>query len=96
MQRRRYDQLKFTDDFMFGAVMTTFPEIARALTEKITGRKIREIIAVSKEQVIGTDPLLKRIRMDVRFSDDKAVYCVEIDVQGQGVSQKSAVLCGSQ
>ncbi len=80
MQRRRYDQLKFTDDFMFGAVMTTFPEIARALTEKITGRKIREIIAVSGEQVIGTDPLLKRIRMDVRFTDDEAVYCVEMQM----------------
>ena len=37
-----YDKLKFTDDFMFGAVLTTHLDIYRELLELILNVKIRK------------------------------------------------------
>lgn len=75
---KKYEEVTFADDLMFGAVLYRYPDIAAELTEKITGRKIREIIYIEREKTLGSDPLLKKIRMDVRFEDDEAVYCVEM------------------
>ncbi len=77
---KRYEELTFSDDFMFSAVLYDNPDIARQLAEKITGRKVKEIVHMSKEEMLGNDPLLKKVRMDVRFADDEAVYCIEMQM----------------
>ena len=41
---KKYEELKFTDNFMFCKVMEQYPEICKRVTEVITGRKIRRII----------------------------------------------------
>lgn len=39
-----YEQLTFTDDFMFCKVMTNHPELCKELLELILGIKIRELL----------------------------------------------------
>ena len=56
---KKYEELTFGDDFMFSAVLYDNPDIAKQLAEKITGRKVREIVRMSKEEMLGTDPLVK-------------------------------------
>ena len=37
-RRKTYDELTFTDDFMFREVMENHPEICQELAELLTGR----------------------------------------------------------
>lgn len=39
-----YEQLTFTDDFMFCKVMTNHPELCKELLELILGIKIQELL----------------------------------------------------
>ena len=41
--RKTYDELEFTDDFMFSKILYSNPEICRELLELILDRKIREV-----------------------------------------------------
>ena len=75
---KNIDELKITDDILFGAVLTADPEIARQLAERVTGRKIRKILSLDREKVSGRDPIRKHIRMDVIFYDSEAVYVIEM------------------
>lgn len=75
---RSIDELKFTDDIMFGAVCISNSDIAKKIAERATGRKIRDIISIKNEWVLGINPIAKKVRMDVHFEDDEAVYSLEM------------------
>lgn len=40
---KAYEELEFIDDFLFGKIMSTNPEICRQITEYALGREVAEI-----------------------------------------------------
>lgn len=84
MNAKQYDELEFTDDFMFGQVLRNNPPILRDLTELITGRKIREI--VEPPLIQKTEEFLssgRGVRFDVYFEDDDTMYDIEMQTTPQ-------------
>lgn len=77
-----YEQLTFTDDFMFCKVMTNHPELCRELLELILGIKIRELQKIHKQHSIELTNDAKGIRLDVYVEDDEnSVYDIEMQAQ---------------
>ena len=77
---QRLQDLKFKNDFLFSAVCNENPEIVRKMTEVITGRKITKIHNLRQQDWVTTDPILKKVRLDVTFEGDDTIYCVEMQV----------------
>ena len=76
---KSYEELTFTDDFMFCKIMENNPELCQEITELIIGRKIRNIIKDDMQKSIRISPDAKGIRFDVYLEDDeKNVYDIEM------------------
>ena len=60
-----YDQLKFTDDFMFCKILENNPEICKELLEVILGIKIKKVESVSKQKEIRVKSDGKGVRFDL-------------------------------
>ena len=76
---KRYEELCFTDDFMFCKVMTLYPEICKQITEVITGRKIRAIVQPESQKAITITEGNRGVRFDVYFEDDQEnMYDIEM------------------
>ena len=74
-----YEQLEFTDNFLFVKILTNYPDICRDLLELILNKKIKELKMTGYE-----DPRLpayesRGIRMDVYTEDEEGViYDIEM------------------
>ena len=44
MKPKKYEELRFTDDFMFSKVLTNNPEICRRLLELFLDIKIKKVL----------------------------------------------------
>jgi predicted transposase/invertase (TIGR01784 family) len=76
---KTYEELDFTDDFMFCKIMQNYPELCRELTEKILGRKIGEIVMQESQKSIEITADGRGVRFDVYFEDDSlTVYDIEM------------------
>ena len=76
---KSYDELEFTDDFMFCKVLTENPELARRLAEIVTRKKICRIGGLEKQKQIQIFQDGKGVRFDVWFEDDRdTVYDFEM------------------
>jgi len=74
-----YDQLKFTDDFMFCKILENNPEICKELLEVILGIKIKKVESVSKQKEIRVKSDGKGVRFDVYVEDaDNTVFDLEM------------------
>ena len=79
MQKKTYEELDFTDDFMFCKVLADNPDICKELLELILGIKIRKVI-VNKQEAISITADAKSVRFDVYAEDDKnTVFDVEME-----------------
>ena len=79
MTRTNYEELTFTNSFIFSKVMTNNPEICKELTEVILGIRVREIVkAPGREFPIEITEDGKGVRFDVMFEDDDSVYDIEM------------------
>lgn len=79
---KKYEELDFTDDFMFCKVLEYNPKICRELAELITGREVKEIVSVEKQKPIKPTSDGKGVRFGVYFSDDDSkVYDFEMQNQ---------------
>ena len=78
-RRKTYDELTFTDDFMFREVMENHPEICQELAELLTGRKVLEVRlpeAQKEEKFLYKG---RGVRFDIYFEDQaNTVYDVEM------------------
>ena len=45
---KRYEELSFTDDFMFCKILQNDPDLCRELTELILSRKIGRIVSIDR------------------------------------------------
>ena len=78
-RRKTYDELTFTDDFMFREVMENHPEICQELAELLTGRKVLEVRLpeAQKEEKFLYEG--RGVRFDIYFEDQaNTVYDVEM------------------
>ncbi len=79
---KKYDELDFTDDFMFCKVLENNPAICQELAELITGRKISKIVSVEQQKPIRKSSDGKGVRFDVYFTDDdRRLYDFEMQNQ---------------
>ena len=77
-EKKPFDQLTITDNYMFQAVMRD-PECVKPLLEMVIGKKIRMIVFVEPEKTQETGYRSRGIRMDVYIEDDEnTVYDVEM------------------
>ena len=75
---KSYDELTFTDDFMFCKVLENNEEICREIIELVTGKRISRISSLQKQRTIELTPNGKGIRLDVIFEGDDKIYNIEM------------------
>ncbi|MDE7312419.1 MAG: Rpn family recombination-promoting nuclease/putative transposase, partial [Eubacterium sp.] len=76
---KRYQELSFTDDFMFCKVMTANPELCRRILELILGKKVKKVVMHGSQKTIDITAGAKSIRMDVYLDDEEGtVYDLEM------------------
>ena len=78
MAAERYEQLGFTDDFMFCKILEHNEDICKELVELILDEKIRRIDYLSRQQAIEITSDGKGIRLDVYMEADNTVYDLEM------------------
>ena len=76
---KNYEELDFTDDFLFCKIMTMNEDICIELTELITGRKISRIVRPESQKTVQVSPDGKGVRFDVYFTDQSdVIYDIEM------------------
>lgn len=77
--KKRYEDLTIADDFMFGKVMRTNPELCRKLLEMILNKPIRKIVFRETQKCIDIIYDKKGIRIDVYVEDEaNTIYTIEM------------------
>ena len=74
---KAWEDLTFTDDFMFSQVMKD-KEICKEVVETILGIKVGKIEFLTSQYEIEIDPEAKTIAMDVYLRDEKKIINVEL------------------
>ena len=79
-EMKSFDELTFTDNFLFTRVLEMNPKLCVRLTELVTGRKVKALSSdgVSTEHAIKITPDSKGVRLDVVFEDSDALYNIEM------------------
>jgi hypothetical protein len=75
-----YEELTYTDDFMFKRVMLR-ETICRRVLERILGKPVREIRFHETEKVMKDSPSSKGIRLDVYLQTDNTAYDIEMQTK---------------
>ena len=76
---KKYEELTFTDDFMFCKVMQNNPDLCKHLIELIIGKKITMITYPDTQKAIEITADGKGIRMDVYVEGDEGtIYDIEM------------------
>lgn len=81
---KRYEELTFTDDFMFCKVLQNNPDVCKELTELILGKKIGNFVEPEIQKAIEITADGHGVRFDVFFEDDKNTI-FDIEMQQWGV-----------
>lgn len=75
--RRKFKRLKFTDDFMFGRLMSD-ERICRIVLEVFTGRKVEDIQSIIDQRTLRITSESKDVRYDVYVETNKTVHDIEM------------------
>lgn len=75
---KKYQELGFTDDFMFCKVMTANPDLCRRVLSLLLGKEIKKIEMHGMQQTVDITAGAKGIRMDVYLNDEETVYDLEM------------------
>lgn len=79
---KRYEDLTFTDDFMFCKILYTNPELCKQLLELILEKKVEKITYLTAQNSIDITSDGKGIRLDVYLEGDNKVYDIEMQTTG--------------
>lgn len=83
MKRKNYEELEFTDDFMFCKILEKRTDLCKELLEIILSKKIKRV-EVNKQKAIDITYTAKSIRFDVYVEDeDNTVYDIEMQTDVQ-------------
>ena len=78
---KNYEDLTFTDDFMFCKIMANNPELCKELLELILDCKIRKIELSEEQKQINMTYDGRGVRLDVYVEDDAhTVYDVDMQI----------------
>ena len=76
---KRYEELTFTDDYMFCKILQENEDLCKRFVEVIINKKIGKIIHNEKQRAIDFTSDGRGIRMDVLLEDDEhTVYNIEM------------------
>ena len=76
---KQYEELTFTDDFMFCRIMQYNEDICKDIVELVIGKKIGGIVRNDRQRPIEITSDGRGVRMDVYLEDDKnTVYNIEM------------------
>lgn len=76
---KNYEELTFTDDFMFCKTLQENEDLCKDLTELVLGRKIGQIVRLEKQKAVEITEDGHGVRFDVYFEDDEnTVYDIEM------------------
>ena len=79
MKSKKYEELTFTDDFMFCKVLENNHELCKELLELLLNIKIKKVESVNKQKSIDITADAKSVRLDVYLEDtEMSVYDVEM------------------
>ena len=82
---KTYEELDFTDDFLFCKIMYENPEVCRELVSLILGKKVSTVHYPEKQKVIELTADGKGVRLDVYLEDDEStVYDIEMQTTVNG------------
>ncbi|MDO5572634.1 MAG: Rpn family recombination-promoting nuclease/putative transposase [bacterium] len=85
-KQKTFDELTFTDDFMFCKTMQNNEDLCRELLELILGKKIKQITYPEKQKTIEITSDGKGIRLDIYVEDEnETIY----DVEMQAIESKN-------
>lgn len=79
-----YEELDFTDDFMFCKVLINNPELCHELLELIIGKKVGKFTRLDKQMPIEITADGKGVRFDVYSEDDKT-WCMTVRCRHQAM-----------
>ena len=79
---KSFDELDFTDNFMFCKVLENNPELCKQLAQICTGEKFGEII-IRREHMIEITPDGHGVRFDVCMEADNAICDIEMQVSNR-------------
>ena len=75
---KRFEDLRFTDDFMFCTTLKENPELCRELAEMIIGRRISRIVSVQKQRSVEILPDGRGVRFDVCLEGEDEICDIEM------------------
>jgi len=82
---KQYNDLTFTDDFMFCKILQNNQKIAKQLVEMILNIRIKRIVRIEAQRSIEDSIDSKGIRLDVYIEDDEnTVYDIELQTYEDG------------
>lgn len=80
---KTYEELTFSDDFMFCKVLQNNPDLCRELTELILGQEIGSIAYIAKQHPIEITADGHGVRFDIYMKDDRNTrYDIEMQTSG--------------
>lgn len=82
---KNFEDLTFSDDFMFGKVMENNPELCKGVLELLLNTKIGELKDITRQKDIQCSADGKPIRLDIFTQDEHAIY----DAEMQNLGKKS-------
>ena len=89
--KKSYDELGFTDDYLFCRILMENEDLCIELAEMITGRTIKSILRTETQKSVQLSYDGKGIRFDVYFEDEEnVVYDIEMQaVKKYDLSKRS-------
>lgn len=78
MNIKNYEELVFSDDFMFCKILQENEDICKEIIELILGCKVKNIVYLEKQKSIEITSDGKGIRLDVYLEDGNTVYDIEM------------------
>ena len=79
LSQKRYEDLTFTDDFLFCKILSNNEVLCKELLELILDIKIRKVVVAKDQQSIAITANAKSIRLDVYVEDEEnSVYDIEM------------------
>ena len=65
MPKRKYEELRFSDDFMFCKILQNDPELCRKLLIRLLGREVGQLVESEKQHTVQITAQGRGVRFDV-------------------------------
>ena len=81
---KKYEELTFTDDFMFCKILELHPELCLDLLELVLDRRVGGIVSVNRQKPVEITADGRGVRFDV-YAEDDADTIYDIEMQNRSI-----------